>query len=627
MQMIRSIMPMAINPEQPLHTVTPRRIAGALAASLLLPPIVWAQGGGRADLILRGGEVVTLHEGQPQAEAVAIRNGVILSVGDDRAVMTLKGANTKVIDLRGRTLVPGFIDAHGHLFNAGVQALAANLLAAPDGAVKDIASLKAQLNAWHKGKTSQKLGWIIGFGYDDAQLAEQRHPNRDDLDAVSRDVPVLAIHQSGHLAAVNSKALELAGITASSKDPQGGVIRRRPGTQEPDGVLEETAFFVLLGALPKLTVADQETIAKAGQNLYLRYGFTTAQEGRSTLGINNTWARLAQKKALTIDVVAYPDIADADRSMASPYVGRTYQQHFRIGGVKLNLDGSPQGKTAWLTKPYFKVPAGQKPDYVGYPTFSDAQVTAFVDKAFAKNWQILAHVNGDAAIDQYIRAVRAAEQKYGNADRRPVAIHAQTAREDQVAAFQELGIIPSFFPMHTYYWGDWHRQSVLGPERGSNISPTGWALARGMILTSHHDAPVAFPDSMRVLSSTVTRVARGSGEVIGPQHRVPPIVGLQAMTLWAAYQHFEEKTKGSIEPGKVADFVVLSENPIRIDPLRIADIQVLETIKAGRRVYRRDENTASRGFGFDNSCAASLKCFTLMAPVGAHLIGQDLHQH
>ena len=589
--------------------------------------MAWAQSGGSADLILRGGEIVTVNERQPQAEAVAIRNGVIQAVGDDKAIMKLKGSNTQVIDLRGKSLVPGLIDAHGHIFNAGLQALAANLLAAPDGDVVDIAGLKARLNSWHNGKTSRKLGWIIGFGYDDAQLKEQRHPTRDDLDAVSTDVPVLAIHQSGHLAAVNSKALQLAGITARSKDPQGGVIRRRPGSQEPDGVLEETAFFRLLGALPKLSVADQEAIAKAGQDLYLSYGFTTAQEGRSTLGINSTWEGLARKDALTIDVVAYPDVADADRAMTSPFVGRTYKHHFRIGGVKLNLDGSPQGKTAWLTKPYFKVPPGQKSTYVGYPTFSDAQAITFVDKAFTNNWQVMAHVNGDAAIDQFIRAVRAAETKYGKSDRRPVAIHAQTARQDQVAAFQELGIIPSFFPMHTYYWGDWHRQSVLGPERGSNISPTGWALKRGMIFTSHHDAPVAFPNSMRVLSSTVTRVARGSGEVVGPQHRVPPIVGLKAMTLWAAYQHFEEKTKGSIEPGKVADFVVLSENPIRIDPLRIADIHVLETIKDGRSVYRRNGKTATHSFGFDNSCATSPKCFTLMAPVGASLIGVELHRH
>ena len=605
----------------------PRRIAGALAAALVLPQIAWAQGGGNADLILRGGEIITVNDRQPQAEAVAIRNGVILAVGDDRAVMKLKGSNTKVIDLGGKTLVPGFIDAHGHIFNAGVQSLAANLLAAPDGDVKDIASLQAKLRAWQQGNTGRKLGWIIGFGYDDSQLKEQRHPTRDDLDAVSTELPVLAVHQSAHLAVLNSKALQLAGITAASKDPPGGVIRRRPGTQEPSGVLEEMAFFSLMGILPKLSEADREFVAKAGQALYERYGFTTAQEGRSTLGINATWAALAERNGLTIDVVAYTDMADADRAMASPYVSPTYRNHFRIGGVKLNLDGSPQGKTAWLSKPYYKVPAGQKPDYLGYPTFSDAQAFASVDKAFDNGWQILAHVSGDAAIDQYIRAVRAGEGKYGKADRRPVAIHAHTARPDQLAAFQELGIIPSFFPMHTFYWGDWHRQSVLGPERGSNISPTGWTLARGMIFTSHHDAPVAFPDSMRVLSSTVTRVARGSGEVVGPQHRVPPIVGLKAITLWAAYQHFEEKTKGSIEPGKVADFVVLSENPIRIDPAKIADIQVLETIKAGQSVYRRNEPTASRSVDEPLSCAASPKCFTGMAPMGASLTGQELHHH
>jgi len=605
----------------------PRRIAGALAAALVLPQIAWAQGGGNADLILRGGEIITVNDRQPQAEAVAIRNGVILAVGDDRTVMKLKGSNTKVINLGGKTLVPGFIDAHGHIFNAGVQSLAANLLAAPDGDVKDIASLQAKLRAWQQGNTGRKLGWIIGFGYDDSQLKEQRHPTRDDLDAVSTELPVLAVHQSAHLAVLNSKALQLAGITAASKDPPGGVIRRRPGTQEPSGVLEEMAFFSLMGILPKLSEADREFVAKAGQALYERYGFTTAQEGRSTLGINATWAALAERNGLTIDVVAYTDMADADRAMASPYVSPTYRNHFRIGGVKLNLDGSPQGKTAWLSKPYYKVPAGQKPDYLGYPTFSDAQAFASVDKAFDNGWQILAHVSGDAAIDQYIRAVRAGEGKYGKADRRPVAIHAHTARPDQLAAFQDLGIIPSFFPMHTFYWGDWHRQSVLGPERGSNISPTGWTLARGMIFTSHHDAPVAFPDSMRVLSSTVTRVARGSGEVVGPQHRVPPIVGLKAITLWAAYQHFEEKTKGSIEPGKVADFVVLSENPIRIDPAKIADIQVLETIKAGQSVYRRNEPTASRSVDEPLSCAASPKCFTAMAPMGASLTGQELHHH
>jgi predicted amidohydrolase YtcJ len=272
--------------------------------------------------------------------------------------------------------------------------------------------------------------------------------------------------------------------------------------------------------------------------------------------------------------------------MDSPYYGRTYNKRFRIGGVKLTLDGSPQGKTSWLTKPYFVPPAGQKKDYVGYPALKDAQVEAAIEQAFAKGWQVLVHTNGDAAVDQFLNAVDIASKKIPGTDRRPVAIHAQTARLDQIDRMKALGVIPSFFPMHTFYWGDWHRDSVLGPERAANISPTGWALQRGMIFTSHHDAPVVFPDAMRVLSSTVNRTTR-TGQVLGPDQRVDPLVALKATTLWAAYQHFEEKTKGSIEVGKLADFVVVSDNPLTIDRARLADIQVLETIKEGTSVYTR----------------------------------------
>jgi predicted amidohydrolase YtcJ len=555
-----------------------------------------SQDPGTAELIIMGGDIVTANDAQRSVEAVAIEEGKIVAVGSLDEVSELRGDDTAVMDLGGNTLVPGFIDAHGHVYNAGVQALVANLLAAPDGDVANIASLQRKLRDWGAGEIAARLGWIIGFGYDDAQLEERRHPTREDLDAVSTEIPVLAVHQSGHLAAVNSRALELAGIDAAREDPAGGVIRRRTGTREPDGVLEESAFWMVLGALPQLSAAHKEAIALAGQALYLRYGFTTAQEGRSTPAIDAVWAAIAEKGQLRLDVVSYPDVQLADAAMRSPYVGRQYRDRFRIGGVKLNLDGSPQGKTAWLSEPYYQPPPGQEDTYVGYPAFEEEEVTAFVDKAFANDWQILAHVNGDAAIDQLIRAVRAASEKHGKADRRPVAIHAQTAREDQVAAFEELGIFPSFFPMHTFYWGDWHRSSVLGPERGANISPTGWAMKRGMIFSTHHDAPVAFPDSMRVLSATATRVARGSGDVVGPEHRVEPWVALKAMTLWAAYQHFEEKAKGSIEVGKVADLVVLSDNPIEIDPTRISEIEVVETIKNGLSVYRRDERRQiSRG--------------------------------
>jgi predicted amidohydrolase YtcJ len=580
-----------------------------------------------ADLIFRGGSIVTVNELQPEAQAVAVRAGRIVAVGYSDEVMKLKGQNTRVVDLAGKTLIPGLIDAHGHVFSTGIQALSANLLPPPDGEGTDVASIQRLLKAWvaKNEATITKMGWIMGFSYDDSQLKEQRHPTREELDAVSTTVPVLIVHQSGHLGVMNSKGLELAKLTAASKDPKGGVIRRKAGSQEPDGVLEEAAFFGSLGTvLAKMGPAESVQVLKAGTELYARFGYTTAQEGRGTAGAVATMAAAAKQGQLKIDVVTYPDIADSAATIKAPLLARGYNNHFRIGGAKLNLDGSPQGKTAFLTKPYFKVPPGQKDDYIGYPTFSDEQVNGYVDQAFANGWQMLAHVSGDAAIEQFITAVRAAEKKHGMADRRPVAIHAHIARPDQLDAFKALGIVPSFFPMHTFYWGDWHRDSVFGPERGSNLAPTGWALQRGMVFTSHHDSPVAFPDAMRVLDATVNRVTR-SGKVLGPDQRVSALVALKAQTIWSAYQHFEEKTKGSIEVGKLADFTLLDQNPLTIDPLKIAGIKVVETIKEGKTVYQRD--AAKKQAAVPASCADSEVCFRLASHTLAQAGIIEVHAH
>jgi predicted amidohydrolase YtcJ len=601
------------------------RLCALSALSLSMMPLGHAAPD-QADAIYLGGKIITVNDLQPEAEAVAVKNGKIVAVGYRDEVMKLSGKKTRLVDLAGKTMLPGFIDPHGHVFNSGIQALSANLLPRPDGGVNDMAEVVATLKAWagQNSAITGKYGWIVGFGYDDAQLKEQRHPTREDLDKVSSELPVVIVHQSGHLGVMNSKALEVVGLTAGTKNPPGGVIRRREGSQEPDGVLEENAFFgQLFGLMSKLGPDANKALFAAGVNLYKRFGYTTAQEGKGSLGSVATMQSVAKGGKLDIDVVAYPDITVGAEAMKAPWLSRTYSHHFRIGGIKLTLDGSPQGKTAWLTQPYYKVPAGQKPDYHGYSAFTDEQVNGFVAQAFKNGWQVLAHVNGDAAIDQYLKAVRAAEKKYGMADRRPVAIHAQTARLDQVEAFKELGIIPSFFPMHTFYWGDWHRDSVLGPERATNISPTGWALQRNMIFTSHHDAPVAMPDAMRVISATVNRVTR-SNQVLGPEHRTTPLVAIKAHTLWSAYQHFEEKAKGSIEVGKLADFVLLDRNPLEGDPLKIAEIKAMETIKEGKTVYRHsvEEKTATL-----RSCAESEACIKV-ATLSLNNAGViDIHRH
>lgn len=571
------------------------KFISSVVVCLSLSPFVHASSPPKTDAetIYIGGNIVTVTDSAPTAEALAVKNGRILALGKTSDLLKLKGSNTQVVNLNGKTLIPGFIDGHGHVFNTGIQALSANLLALPDGHVNDIAALQRELTVWAKKPENAKHGIILGFGYDDSQLAEQRHPTRQELDAVSNDIPILIIHQSGHLATLNTKALTLAGFNSNSKDPEGGKIRREADGKTPNGVLEETAFFgTLLPLFAKLNETENEAIFNAGMKLYASFGYTTAQEDRASSSAVKTMYNLAQQQKLPIDVAAYPDIQTAQEVIAPPYFSAHYNNGFRVAGAKLNLDGSPQGKTAWLTKPYLIPPVGQEPDYKGYPSMSDEKAAEYIALAQSKGWQLLTHVNGDAAIDQLLKGIEASEKIYGKPDRGFVAIHAQTARQDQIERFKRLGVFPSFFPMHTFYWGDWHMDSVLGKERAQNISPTGWARELGMIYTSHHDSPVALPNSMRVYSATVNRISR-TGRVLGPAQKASPLEGLKSQTIWAATQYKEEESKGSLEVGKLADLVILSDNPLTIPAEKLADIQIIETIKEGKTVYKRNEQQTS----------------------------------
>mgnify|MGYP001818169277 CR=1 FL=1 len=537
-----------------------------------------------ADTIYRGGPILTMADAAPRAESVAVKDGRILAVGPADAVETFRGAATKTVELDGRTLLPGFVDSHGHVVMGGLQALAANLLAPPDGEVKDIASLQKTLRDWVAAnpEAGKPGGMIIGFGYDPAQLAELRHPTRDDLDRVSTDVPVIAVHQSGHFGAFNSAALERAGITSETSDPAGGIIRKQPNG-EPDGVLEENAFIGSIARLlGGLSPEHFEEFARAGARLWARFGYTTAQEGRAAPSTVATVRKVAAEGGLDIDVVIYPDML-VDRAFIAANASGTYENRVRVGGAKLTIDGSPQGFTALRDRPYYAPVGHYPPGYHGYPAATMDQVVEAVDWAFSNGIQLLTHANGEGASDMLIAAIDAAVKKHGPGAR-PVLIHGQFLREDQVDAMQRLGIFPSLFPMHTFYWGDWHRDHTVGPVNADDISPTGWVHTRGMMFGTHHDAPVAFPDSMRVLDATVTRRSR-SGDIIGPAQRVDVMTALKAMTIWPAWQHFEEDDKGSIEAGKLADFVMLSSDPTAIDPEKLDTLKVLETIKEDRVVF------------------------------------------
>ena len=552
-----------------------------------------------ADAVYFGGKIITVDDANPKATAVAIKDGTIIYVGDIRGAKPLMADSTQHIDLQGRTMVPGFVDAHGHVVSAGIQAASANLLPMPDGSVNSFAQLVDTVKVWEESAAGagfiKNTGWLVGFGFDDSQLEERVFPTAQVLEQVTRDRPMMIVHQSGHFGVFNRKALELAGITDCRKEVPGGVIRCEDDGQTPNGVLEENAFFAALSVFQaNIDDAYNLDLFRQGMQSFARFGYTTAQEGRAfapTVAIAETKASQAP---LPIDVALYVDYTAKDHLDQSAYYGGSgydgiaYTNGLRIAGVKLTIDGSPQGKTAWLSQPYFVPPEGQDNDYVGYAAMTAEQVDAEVMDAFANNRQVLVHCNGDAAIDRYLNAIEKAAQEYDLNDRRNVLIHGQTLRKDQIGRLKTLDVMPSLFPMHTFYWGDWHKESVLGPERAAYISPTRDVLDAGMIFSSHHDAPVANPDSMRVLGATVTRVTR-SGEVLGPDQRVTPYEGLKAITIWPAYQHFEEKVKGSIEVGKQADFVILSADPLTIDPLTIADIRVLETINDGHTVFEHPD--------------------------------------
>lgn len=542
---------------------------------------------GFADAIFYGGDIITMETDSPvYVEAIAIKNGKILFAGSFSGAEKLKGDSTVMQNLEGRTLLPGFVDGHVHFHALGAQAVTANLLAEPDGICKDIPSLIESLKSWYtQNGTGKTAGWIIGMGFDDVILTENRFPTRDDLDKVSKEIPVMAIHISGHFCVVNTIGLKKLGITSDTKNPVGGIVRREKDGKSPNGVLEEMA------AIPhmfKLVSPSETEIAdyymEKGQEMAMSYGYTTAQEGRAMTN-HEQMADFAKRGKLKIDVPAYVDFM-FPQYIRSEWYGKTYQNHYRVAGMKLTLDGSAPGRTAWRTHPYLIPPDGQKEGFKGYPAIpDDEKVRRIVDTAFANNWQLLVHCNADAAADQMFKAIAPAAAKYGNDDRRSVLIHGQLIRMDQLDSMKKYDIVASLFPMHTFYWGDWYKK-IIGNEKTQQISPIKSALKKGLHVTSHTDAPVAFPNLMMILWTTVNRISR-SGDIIGDAEKLSVYEALQSITIWGAWQHFEEDAKGSIKVGKLADMVVLDQNPLKIEPLKLKDIKVLKTIKEGQIIYQR----------------------------------------
>ncbi len=536
--------------------------------------------------IFYNAQVITMDECRPEAQAVLVCDGKIERVGSNEELLSFKEENIRIRNLEGKTLLPGFIDPHSHFTAVAYSLLMVNARPSPSGPCDTRELLLAEFRKAYEAGDWSKGDWLMGMGYDSSAFPDKAPITRLDLDTVSTDVPISCIHASGHMAVLNTLGLQRLGYWGTFTVPEGGTVELLPdGT--PSGLVTELAYLAPeVQAKTKAPGFDKvlEAMKRAGA-LYASYGITTGQDARVGQNEYRLLTAAGRQGMTDIDVVGIVAPEVAEELLPEKGMNINYVNHIRMGGYKIFLDGSPQGKTAWLSKPYRVPPEGCGPDYNGFPIYQDAQVVAAVKTCLEKGWQLNAHCNGDAACEQLISCYEKAVTETGiRKALRPVMIHAQTVRADQLDRMRKIGMTASFFLDHVYYWGDWHYESVLGPERAENISPIRWALDRGIHCTMHQDSPVVNPNVMLAVHNAVNRKTM-SGRVLGAHQRISVPEALKAVTLDGAYQIFEEKTKGSITPGKLADLVILGENPLTASPEALKDIPVLETIKAGQTIY------------------------------------------
>ena len=534
-----------------------------------------------ADRIFINGTIITMDAAGTVGEAVAVRRGEVMAVGTNSFIRRLAVRQTLITDLEGKTMLPGFYAAHDHFPSAGNVAVnLVDLNSPPIGLVTDIAEIQDALR--RKLAKTASGGWVVGRGYDDSLLSEKRHPTRHDLDAVSKTTPIWIVHSSGHLGVANSRALAIAGITRDTPQPKGGVIRKdRSG--EPDGVFEEAVGLVGRHIPAQGFDARQMSIQWADRE-YLSKGVTTTVIAGTTLAGVADLKSAIQKGTLRVRARVMLSGAPTVPTSAARAAELGVGELIRLGTVKLVQDGSIQGYTGYLGAPYFVQPEG-KSDYRGYPSRTREELVRMVGNYHRAGYQVAIHGNGDAAIDDILEAFRAAQQSFPRVDARHRIEHCQMAREDQLDAMQELGITPSFFVGHVFYWGDRHRDIFMGPERGARISPLASALRRGLRFTMHDDTPVTPVNPLQLVWGAVNRQTRG-GTTLGEAQRISVMAALRAITIDAAWQNFEEKRKGSIEAGKLADLVLLDRNPLTIPPSTIRDTKILQTIISGVPVYK-----------------------------------------
>lgn len=514
-----------------------------------------------------GGPIVTLEEPQ-YAQALVERGGRIAYVGDREEAERLAGPGARRVDLEERALLPAFVDPHSHLL-----ACAYARLQVPLGECVSWEEIADRLSRHVQERGIQPGEWVKGTGYDQNALAEGAAPDRFCLDRACPHNPVVIQHASGHAGVFNTLALERLGVL------NGDCGLERDGQGELTGRGEENPFLDLLGRIPMDGLEDVLRAFQGAQEEYASHGVTTAQEGLLQPVMAPVYQEILRRGLLYLDVNAYVPPADYDRLRGQFAQGVSASPGtFQAAGMKIFLDGSPQGGTAWVREPYA---GGGR----GTSTMTDGQVLSAFRQALDRDAQLLAHCNGDRAAEQYLTLLAQAEREAGKKLCRPVMIHAQLLGLDQLERVKALGVIPSFFVAHVYHWGEIHVKN-FGLDRAGRISPAGSALARGIPFTFHQDSPVIPPDMLETIWCACVRRTK-AGRVLGAEERIPVEAALRAVTQTAALQYGLERELGTLRPGKRADFVLLSGDPLRTPPEELKKLQVERTIRCGRTIWSR----------------------------------------
>ena len=530
--------------------------------------------------IFVNGNILTMDDKCPGPEAVLVDGEDIVRVGSREQVMRLAKRDAKIIDLKGRTLMPGFFDAHGHFISYALARLAfTDLRCVPVGKIQNIEQMIQALK--HSPQAVKGKGAIVGFGYDDTLSQDGRMAEAADLDKVSRIRPVIVIHASFHVVMANTKAMELAGANSPDFQPEGGVVRRRNG--KATGVFEEMAackglMEIAFGtrALSRLPLGMKKICGE-----YFSQGVTSICEGAGSNDMAGMIKRGMKTGRFPARYILCPALME-NGEVPSRIKGKRMIN----GPVKLLMDGSIQCYTAALTNPYASPAPGHEDekDYCGYTHMSVEELRARLETILDSSRSFAIHSNGDAALDKILEALEGCRNLSRNNYKRNLIIHCQVVREDQLDKMKRLNLYPSFFSAHIYVWGDRHSETFLGPERAERLDPAASAARRGMKFSLHNDAPVTDTRPLEAVWNAVTRRTK-KGYVLGEEQRISVEEALKAVTIYAAFQYKVEDILGSIEEGKKADLIVLDKNPLSVNVDELPRIKVQRVWVEGRLVW------------------------------------------